>query len=258
MSGGRVAWLAVAPVKGLALVQRDEVELGPDGVAENRRFLLVDDEGRHYAALRDGRLLQVRPEAADGRLALTFPDGTTVAGRVALGAATTVDLYGRDEAVRVVDGPWAGALSRFAGRELRLVRTERPGGGVDRGRGPVTLVSRASLDELARTAGVDGVDGRRFRMLVGVEGVAAHEEDRWVGRRVRIGGAVVRPLEPVARCAVTTKNPDTGEVDFDSLRRIRAYRGPRAADGRSIDFGVFGQVVEPGRVRLGDPVEPLD
>ena len=257
MSGARVAWLTVAPVKGLALVEREEVELGIDGVADNRRFLLLDDMGRHYAALRDGRLLRVRPDAADGRLALTFPDGTTVAGDVDLGETMTVDLYGRDEAVRVVDGPWAAALSRFAARDLRLVRTERPGGGVDRGRGPVTLVSRASLDELARTSGVDAVDGRRFRMLVGVDGVAPHEEDRWVGLRVRIGEAVVRPLAPVARCAVTTKNPDTGEVDFDSLRQIRAYRGPRAADGTSIDFGVFGAVVEPGRIRLGDPVELL-
>jgi hypothetical protein len=37
-------------------------------------------------------------------------------------------------------------------------------------------------------AGENGeVDVRRFRMLVEVDGVAAHAEDEWVGRTVRIG-----------------------------------------------------------------------
>lgn len=253
----RVAWLAVAPVKGMALVERDEVQLGPEGVAENRRFFLVDPRDRFYAGIRNGRLVQVRPHAAEGRLLLAFPDGTSVEGVVELGEPVEVDFYGRPVAGRVVQGPWAEAVSAFAGRRLRLVRADRPGGGVDRGRGPVTLVSRESVAELARRSGVDAVDPRRFRMLVGVEGCRPHEEDEWLGRRVRLGDAVVVPLEPVARCAITTQSPDTGEPDFDTLGRIRAYRGPRAADGRSIDMGIFGRVEQPGSVRVGDPVEPL-
>ena len=43
---GSVAWITIAPVKSLALVHRDEVELEQFGVRENRRFYLVDDEGR--------------------------------------------------------------------------------------------------------------------------------------------------------------------------------------------------------------------
>jgi uncharacterized protein YcbX len=56
-----VAWLTIAPVKGLALVEAEEVLLTRDGVADNRRFWLVDDDGRMYAQLRDGRLARVRP-----------------------------------------------------------------------------------------------------------------------------------------------------------------------------------------------------
>jgi uncharacterized protein YcbX len=82
-----------------------------------------------------------------------------------------------------------------------------------------------------------------------------HEEDQWVGADVRIGEAVVRVREQVARCAITTKNPDTGERDLDTLRAIKGYRGVR--EGNHVDFGVYGEVVEPGRVRVGDPVEPL-
>jgi uncharacterized protein len=58
----------------------------------------------------------------------------------------------------------------------------------------------------------------------------------------------------VPRCATTTRDPNTGRRDLDTLREIAAYRGKR--DGKKIDFGVYAQVVRPGRIRLGDPVEP--
>ena len=51
--------------------------------------------------------------------------------------------------------------------------------------------------------------------------------------------------------------PRPGVPDFDTLREIKAYRGTREDDGKNIDFGVFGEVEAPGRVRVGDAVEPL-
>ena len=57
------------------------------------------------------------------------------------------------------------------------------------------------------------------------------------------------------RCALTTRSPDTGERDLDTLKLIKGYRGVR--DGEAIDFGVYGRVEQPGRVRLRDPVELL-
>ena len=154
-----------------------------------------------------------------------------------------------------MQGPWAQALSDYAGRELRLARTDAPGRAVDRADGSVSIVSDESVDELARQAGVDDADARRFRMLVGVSGGEPHVEDTWIGHDVRIGDAVVRVHEQVARCAITTKNPDTGERDLDTLRVIKAYRGTRGR--KQLDFGVYGEVVTPGRVRVGDPIEPL-
>ncbi|MDQ4030251.1 MAG: MOSC domain-containing protein [Actinomycetota bacterium] len=251
----RVAWLSIAPVKGLALMHPEEIELGPDGVDDNRRFCLVDEDGRRYGALRDGRLQAIHVAWDGRRLELRFPDGAVAAGEVEPGVELATDLYERELHGRVVEGPWAAALSRYVGRPLRLLEAEGPTRSVDRARGPVTMLSEASLAELARRAGVERVDGRRFRMLIGIDGGAPHEEDEWLGREVRVGDAVVRPLEQVARCAITTQDPDTGIRDFDTLREIVRYRGLR--DGRHADFGVFGEVVRPGRVRVGDLVEPL-
>ena len=252
-----VSWLTIAPVKGLALVEVEELALARDGVAENRRFYLVDADGRRYGLLRDGRLALVRQayDPARGRLELAFPDGSVVAGEVDVDGEVATDFYGRPVTGRLVRGPWSEALSAHVGRPVRLVRTE-VGTAVDRTRGPVSMLSEASLEELRRRAGrEERVDPRRFRMLIGIGGVGAHEEDEWIGRRVQVGEAVVELREQVARCAITTQNPATGERDFDTLREIKAYRGVR--ERKLIDFGVYVEVAEPGRVRLGDPIELL-
>ena len=254
-----VSRLSIAPVKGMALVHPEAIELERFGVAANRRFFVVDADGRRYGLIRNGTLVRIRPEydEASGRLTLLFPDGAVADGVPELGEEVVTDFYGRPVRGRVAAGPWADAISEFAGRPLRLVRSEEPGMGVDRDLGTITMLSDASLEEFARQVHVDDVDGRRFRMLISIAGCEPHEEDEWLGGRVRVGDAVVRLHEQVARCAITTQNPESGVPDLDTLREIKRYRGARDADGKYIDFGVFGEVERPGRVRTGDPVEPL-
>ncbi|HET8528233.1 MAG TPA: MOSC N-terminal beta barrel domain-containing protein [Gaiellaceae bacterium] len=248
-----VTRINVAPVKALGLVHPDAVELGLRGVVGNRRFWLVDAERRLYNNKRDGPLVRIRPEWDEGtrELALTFPDGTRVAGTVDLGDPFEVQMYGYPLASRRVVGPWQEAISDYAGTVLTLLWADECA--PDRlYAGTTTIVSHASLDRLAAEAGGDGLDGRRFRMLFEIDGVGAHEEDEWLGRDVRVGAAVVRVHGDVGRCAVTTHDPDTGVPTVDTLRALARYR----REGRSepLPFGVYGSVVEPGPVRLGDAV----
>lgn len=252
-----VSVLSYTPVKGLALVHPSELQVGAEGVADNRRFYLIREDGRRYEITRDGRTSVVVPayDSESETLSLRFPDGPVVEGRVELDGEVVTDFYGRAVSGRVVRGPWAEALSDFIGKPLRIVKADKPAGGVDRDNGPVSLVSEASVSELARQAGLDNVDGRRFRMLITVSGCEPHEEDGWVGREVRIGEVVVRVLEQVARCAATTYSPATGTRDLDTLRIIKSYRGVR--EGKHLDFGIYGEVVQPGRVAVGDSIDPL-
>src|SRR5436309_4910236 len=132
----RVTRISIAPVKGLALVQPAEVELETTGVLANRRFHIVDADRRRYNQLRNGALVQVRPDYDPEReqLTLTFPDGTVAQGDFELGEELTIDFYGRPVTGRIVVGPWAEALSTWTGQELALVQSP-PGEAVDRGRG---------------------------------------------------------------------------------------------------------------------------
>ena len=90
-------------------------------------------------------------------------------------------------------------------------------------------------------------------MLVEIDGVAAHEEDEWVGARVRIGEVLVRFGGHVGRCLITSRDPESGVVDLPTLDVIRDYRGGVDAT-EPLPFGIYGEVVEPGRVAVGDPV----
>jgi uncharacterized protein YcbX len=155
---------------------------------------------------------------------------------------------------RVVPGAWEEGLAELAGHPVRIVRLES---GFDAsGAGALaTLVSDGSLQRLELEAGAP-VDSRRFRMLLELAGCDEHEEDGWAGRLVQVGDAVVRVRAPVERCAFTTRDPETGERDLDTLRLIRGYRGQREPDG-AILFGMYADVERPGTVRVGDAVEPL-
>jgi uncharacterized protein YcbX len=251
-----VAWLSVAPVKSMRLVSVDAIELETTGVRGDRRFYLVDEDGMLVNAKRMPRLLTVRAAVEDRRLVLRFADGTTVDGEVQLGEPLETNFYGRPVIGRFVHGPWNEPLSQLAGKPVRVARTEREGDGVDRGRrAGASLVSTGSLDALGVAAGATRpVDGRRFRMTIGVDGVEPHAEDDWIGSRVRLGGAVVSVRENVGRCAVTTLDPETGIRDLDTLGTIAVYRAD-IATREPLPFGVWCEVVAPGPVAVGDLVE---
>ncbi len=257
---GRVAWIAIAPVKAMALVQLTAARLERTGIRGDRAFAVVDGAMRLVNGKRKGALVTLRPmwDPDLGALTLRFPDGTSSTAAVALGARTEAAFFGRPRPVRMVEGPWARLLSDWAGRPLRLVVLVGDGAGIDRGPS-VSLLSTSALDVLAAAGGVDHpVDGRRFRMTFGVDGIGPFAEDAWLGRDVRVGDAVIRPVDYVGRCAVTTQGPDSGIPDFPTLRILERLRGHISSEDEDLPCGVWAEVVRAGEVRLGDPVGPVD
>ena len=248
--------LSVAPVKSLRLLHPEAITLDTGGAVGNRRFYLVDEGDRVLNGVRHGRLVSVRADydADEERLRLAFPDGRVVVAPVAAGERVT-SPFGPDRTVtgHVVEGPWAAALSTFVGRPLRLVRADVAAG--QPLTAPVSLMAIESVEALARASGHDALDPRRFRTLIDVRGCRPHEEDAWIRRGVAVGEAVIRVVEPTARCGTTQRDPSTGLNDVDTLRVLKAYRGFRPG-GRTLDLGVYASVERGGRVRVGDPVEP--
>ncbi len=249
-----VTGLALTPVKATRLRAVDEIVLGPDGAEGNRRFFLIDERGRMVNSKRLGVLQTVIADYSgpDRCLTLTFPDGRVVEGVVSTGGEVDTRFFSRTRAATLVPGPWSVALSEYAGHPLRLVEADGDGAAVDRGRpGAATLISQASVRRLADAAGVSDVDERRFRMLIEIDGVDPHAEDAWVGRRTRVGEAVIAWGGHVGRCLITSRDPDSGELDLTTLDVLREYRDDAAAT-EPLPFGIYGAVIEPGTVRVGD------
>lgn len=252
----RVRAIHVSAVKSLHLTEVDEAFVGLHGVTYDRRFLLVYDDGSLATQRKVRVLAQVRSgyDAETGVLELRLPGGEVVRDVPRPVGRTSVDLWGREAVGAVVDGPFGPALSALAGRPLQLVHLDdgRLGGQDSHA---VSVLSTASIAEVARHGGRDGLDPRRFRPTLLIEGCDAHAEDAWVGRIVRAGDALLRVVRPDPRCAMTTLDPDSGERDADTLRWLAEYR-PRV-DGE-VCCGVYADVERPGRVRIGDAVEPVD
>ena len=253
----RVAWISRTPVKAFALQHLEETVLGEGGVEGDRHFYLVGETGRLISNkdVPAFQLIHASYDEEDETLTFTLTDGREVTGTVERGAEVETSFHKRPRPARLVLGPWSGALSELAGESLRLV--EPSASAVDRGRnGAATLLATASLGALGEVLGVDSVDGRRFRMNFGVEGLEPHEEDTWLGRRVQVGDAVVIPNGNVGRCVITTQNPDTASSDLDTLKGLAAYRRELVTT-EPLPFGVHAAVAAPGRVRVGDPVSLL-
>jgi uncharacterized protein YcbX len=253
----RVARFNVTPVKSTALHHPDEIRLESRGAAGDRAFFFVDGDGKRFSGETKAPLIPIRAtyDARREWLTLRMPNGVEASGSaLADGRELLVDFYGRPVAAHVVEGDFGEALAGYVGQEVLLARPDEVGAALDVR--PVTLVSLESVAELARQGGHDGeLASGRFRMTIEIEGVEGpHAEDAWGSRSVRVGDAVLRIGDQVPRCFVTTLSPTTGVRDFPTLHVIKQYRGV-STDG-DLPFGVYADVLEPGTVRVGDPVEP--
>jgi MOSC domain-containing protein len=246
----------VSAVKSLRLLPVPEARIERDGIAGDRRFALLDRRRARVATQREiGTLAQIqsRFDPDTGELSLVMPDGSQVTAAVNGGRPASVKLWDRVVEGQELDGPWAEAISEVAGRELTLLDVTGDIRALDSH--PVSLLSQASADEVGRRGGIDrGFDARRFRPTLLLEGLGPHEEDEWVGRPVRAGEALLSVIRLDPRCALTTRHPETGERDADTLRWLAEYR--RFEDG-DVYCGLYADVAEPGRVAVGDTVGPL-
>ena len=251
----QVTRLSVTPIKGLALDHPQSIEITATGPVGDRAFYLVDAADRLTSISKTGSLVGVSAAWNDSGQLLTLTDaagGVLISEQISLGAPHIADFFGfRKAQGRLVEGPWAQVFSDLAGQPLRLVKADEANGGRDVE--PLTLLGSASLDELARQSGLDHVDGRRFRMLIEFDGAAPHEEDTWDGRLLTVGSAVIAGGGPVQRCAGTTRNPLTGEVDLRTLTLIGGYRGRQESIfGPGFNFGVYASTITPGQISVGD------
>ncbi|MGR3937156.1 MOSC domain-containing protein [Streptomyces sp. BRA346] len=272
--------LHVYPVKSVAGRAPGAAVVEPWGLAGDRRWMVVEPDGRYVTQRQQPRLALASAESlpdggvrlsAEGREPLTVtapgPGDPSVPSPV-----TFTAKLARTEVEVVSAGAAADAwFSDFLGTEVRLVHLDDPARRPltpEYARGgetvsladefPLLLTTTASLHALnSLIAQGDHPDEgplpmNRFRPNVVVDGTAPWAEDDW--RRIRIGEVVFRVPKPCSRCVITTTDQSTGERGKEPLRTLARHR-------RAGDRLLFGQNMVPegtGTLRLGDPVEILE
>jgi MOSC domain-containing protein len=250
-----VAGFNLTPVKSTALHRPDRIALGTDGAVGDRRFLCVRSDGTRLSGISKAALIPIvaQHDAAAHRLSLTFPDGGVAEGNDRpRGSVIRVQLFDREIPVREIDPALTAVLRAHVGDDtLTIARVIEPeyAGGAHR----VSIVGRASVADVGSRMAGDGLDPRRFRMLIEVDGLDPYEEDSWGGHRVRIGDAIVRVGRRMPRCVMTTLDPDTGVQDAPVLHVLASYR---TVEGKPI-LGMHGDVERGAEIAAGDAVELL-
>jgi uncharacterized protein len=243
----RIERIGFTALKGARHVSRERVELSPQGPVGDRVFCLLDPVRRRVLrTVENPTLVRAVARWDRGVLSVDLPTGTVEGAPAPTGEVVKADYWGRTAAVEVVGGPWARAFSEYLGRDVLLARSVHPGDVVYGG--AVTVVTTASLRLLSERTGHD-VASERFRstFLLDVDD-EPHAEESWVGRELRLGGAVVVVRGPVPRCAVVDLDPETGGERDPVLHTLARYRRVR----KDVCFGVDAVVATPGVVTAGD------
>ena len=268
-AGVRLASIHIYPMKAARAVDLNESLVEPGGLAGDRRWLLVDEDGRFVSQREEPSLARVVVTPFTETVNVSsggFP-GRRIAAPAGGAPNIKVTVWG-STVLAAAAGPEGDAwFSAYLGRPVRLVYlddpTRRPvdpeygrdGDVVSFADGyPLLLTSTASLDELGRWLTEDGgqpVPMTRFRPNAVVTGAPPWAEDHW--RRIRIGTVEFRVVKPCGRCVVTTTDQITGEVGSQPLKML----GRRRRFGKQLVFGQNMIPDAPGVIRVGDPVEIL-
>ena len=269
MSETKINEVNIYPLKSAAPVTLEAGAVEVRGLAHDRRWMLVDDDGQTITAREFPKLVQVQPAITDRGLTLSAPGAPELSARHVDGATREVFVF--DVLCKGVAHPpevdaWFGEylgtschlvhMTDECVREVLAENGGRPGDEVSfADECPLLLISAGSLRDLNRRA-PRPVSMRQFRpnLVVSDTGVAFPEDD-W--KKVRIGEVEFDCAQACKRCVFTTIDPHTATKDEDQepLRTLSTYR--RRGDGGPA-FGVHLIPRSRGVVHRGDPVEVLE
>ena len=251
------------PLKGGRGIEVSELEIGPFGPEDDRRWMVIDPDGSLVTQREVASLCQIGATPSVEGLTLTAPNRAPLTlPRPATGAPSRVVRVWAD-AVAGIDlgeeGPrW---LTEALDRPVRMVylpadADRRTDQNYDPSRTrvgyadgyPLLVVGTASLEDLNGRRPAP-LPMNRFRPNVVVSGAAPYAEDTW--RDFAIGGLPFAGVKPCLRCQVTTTDQATGARAQEPLRTLATYRKDA---GGGVRFGMNVVHRDQGRIRIDDAV----
>ena len=233
-----VVELYIYPVKSMAGIAVDQAHVGLDGILGDRQYSFVRaDQAAHNSfpwmtARESARMLRHKPQFTQP----PTPDEPE----------PPVEVRTPEGGVHQAGDPaFCQELAGKVGRSLFLLKS---------GRGifdcqHISLFSLASVRGLAAEAGCP-IDRRQFRANVYLEPASgqAFDEESWSPCLLQIGdGVLIGVTKRDTRCMMVNLDPESGDQSPQVLKTIAQRHQGQA--------GIYANVVRPGMIRVGDPIQ---
>jgi len=281
---GTVSQLWRYPVKSMGGERLGAAALTRRGIPGDRGWAVYDESrqgitgAKRIPSLRACRArYPSEPVSGAGSppVEITLPDGSAVLTDTADAARRLSDLLGRPVTLRALGPAGSEAAPRVTSageppdsiRGLlgilpdepmpdmnefppERLRSLRQGNFFDAL--PLHLLTRTTLKTLARLAPESNWDERRFRpnLFVEADEREGYPEFGWIGRRLRVGTALIEVVTGCPRCVMVTQPVDDVPQDHRVMRTLVRETKHTA--------GIYARVVEEGTIRVGDGVEVLE
>jgi MOSC domain-containing protein len=238
------------PVKGLSPQRLDRVTLSPGATLPADRLYAIENgpsgfdpaapayfpKQRFLMLMRNERLAALRTDydEASHTLSIRWEGREAAAG----------DLRSKDGRLAI-----EAFFRRFMPKELNGPPKVLFGGEhsfSDVAKKVVSIINLASVAAVETAAGTT-VHPLRFRGNVYVSGWPAWHEFDLLGRELTVGGARLKVVKRIQRCAATEVDPDTGIRDLPIPRTLMDNFG-------HADCGIYAEVIAGGDVAAGDAI----
>lgn len=255
--------LNIYPIKSCKGIALNSVTIGKKGPGLDRRWVIVDANGRFMSQRQFHQLALVETQLEGNSLVIQIPNEKPCRCPIAeKGQMREVTVW-NDTCLAVDQGDEAAEkLSRFLQTDCRLVympdttfrqvnQKYAPSENDDVGFAdgyPFLLISEASLDDINSRL-TSPVPMNRFRPNLVIRGCKSFEEDSW--SEIRIGEIHFKIAKPCSRCIVTTIDQNTGIKGTEPLQMLATYRKQE----KGIMFGQNIIHKNLGTLTVGAPVE---
>jgi MOSC domain-containing protein len=256
----------VYPVKAMAGIALNNVNLEERGMKLDRRWMLIDQNNRFICQRQIPQLALFTLEIQESCLKvfwqeqsiiIPFDESTYTSQTKASVWDDKIDVRIATDSINTWFSQRLDIQCRLAYQGENSIRLTSsayaPIREVSFADGyPYLMISEESLDLLNQKLSTP-IEMNRFRANLIIKGGTPHIEDDF--KYFKIGGALFNAVKPCARCKVITINQSNLAEGVEPLKTLSTYRKSK----RKVVFGQNLVLVEPvgSNIKIGDKVEAL-
>lgn len=264
-----VTELNIYPVKSLRQVALTESMVEAFGLQHDRRWMVVDEQGKMITQRQQQRLCLIQPRLQAEGIRLIAEGMPDISIEIPMPTTSQLVTVWEDSCNAYDAGEHAAKwLSEFLSVNCRLVyfpddefrqvdltyanqgdRTAFSDGF------PLLLTSQASLDDLNQRLVLnhaEPVTMNRFRPNLVVGGCESFAEDSW--KKLRIGDMTFRVVKPCSRCVIPNIDIATAARGSEPAKTLATFR----KRDNKIFFGQNVIAENNGKLTIGMPVEIIE